>query len=137
MKAAFIRDIDADLDTCTDAQKALVKFRFAPGTGKPDAYFPRGTEISGPWALQICVHGQGTPLDDECKAAIGISDTELNRRQLVSEMAEKGINDKADQELYKAKVILGYDDQLNYIHGPNWDAYQKAKAEQEKVDDIE
>jgi len=42
-----------------------------------------------------------------------------------------GINSEADRELYRAGVITGYDKELKPIPGPNWDAYQAAKAESE------
>lgn len=77
------------------------------------------------------------PLDDECKAATGLTDSQLRALQLQNQMAMLGINDKADQELFKAGVIAGYDDKLEYIPGPQWGAYQKAKAATEQADDIE
>lgn len=134
MKAIYTRKQFADYDACTPAQREKTVVEFI--LGKPVFVFPAGTVVEGDEAVLRVKTGVAVPADDECKAACGLTDNQISALQLQNEMATLGINDKADQELYKAKVILGYDADLNYIHGPNWDAYQKAKAEQEKVDDI-
>lgn len=134
MRAQYTRKQYADYDACTPEQrlKTVVEFE----RGKPVHVFPAGTIVEGDEAILRVKTGVAIPLDDECKAACGLNDNQISALQLQNEMASLGINDKNDQELYKAKVILGYDDKLEYIKGPNWDAYQKAKAESEGVDDI-
>lgn len=135
MKAAYILDQFADVSSCTDEQ--LKKIAWKPTPKGPVAIFPAGTIVEGDEAVLRCKCGIAAPLDAECQAATGLTDSQLRSLQIQNQMAMLGINDKADQELFKAGVILGYDDKLEYIHGPQWDAYHKAKAESDKVDDIE
>jgi len=127
MKAAFVLDQFADTSACTDAQRA--KLSFVPSPNGPVAIFAAGTVIEGDEAIMRCKTGQASPLDDECRNAVGLTESQLATSQIEYKMNTLGINDKADRELYKAGVILGYDDKLEYIHGPNWEAYQVAKAE--------
>lgn len=134
MKAKYTRDQYADYDGCTPEQRLKTVVRFE--SGKPVHVFPAGTIVDGDEAIIRVKTGVAIPIDDECKTACGLNDNQISALQLQNEMASKGIHDKGDQELYKAQVILGYDDKLNYIPGPNWEAYQKAKAESEGVDDI-
>lgn len=134
MKARLVLDQDCDLSQRTADQPDVA---FVPGkNGKLKAIYPKGSEFSGPQALLLCRTGQATPSDDECAAALGLSDAQLKSLQLSYEMDSKGINDKQDRELYRAGVILGYDEQLNYIPGPQWAAYQAALQELDE-DDID
>lgn len=129
MKAALVLDQDADLSSCPEYRVASIQWR--KSRGKLTPYFPAGTIYEGYDALMICRTGQGSPLDEECAAAVGMTEVQLKSAQLEYKMNALGINDKGDRELYRAGVILGYDDKLEYIHGPNWDKYQAAKNESE------
>lgn len=135
MRAAYILDQFADPSGCNEEQLQKMTWKSTPQG--PVAIFPAGTVVEGDEAILRCRCGIAMPLDDECKAATGLTDSQLRALQLQNQMAMLGINDKADQELFKAGVIAGYDDKLEYIPGPQWEAYQKAKAATEQADDIE
>lgn len=104
--------------------------------GRIDWRLPAGTEIEGEQAIRMCRTGQCEPVDDECLQAVALTVEQLASRQLEYRMSDLGINDKGDRELYKAGVILGYDEQLDYIPGPNWAKYQAAKALVEQEEDL-
>lgn len=127
MKAAFVLDQFADVSACTEEQRG--KLSFLQAKDGPVAIFKAGTIIEGDEAILRCRTGQAAPLDDECRKLVGMTEAQLATAQLEYKMMSLGVNDKGDKELYRAGVILGYDDNLNYIHGPNWDAYQSAKQE--------
>lgn len=134
MKSALVLDQDADLSTLPEAYRDKIAFR-TNKHGKRVALFPKGTEFEGDHAVLLCRTGQAEPIDDECAAAVGKTAAQLKSTQLDYLMNTLGINDKGDRELYRAGVILGYDDKLQYIPGPNWEKYQTAKK-QGQEDDI-
>ena len=128
MKAALVLEQFVDVDSVPEYQRQSIQFR-PDKKGKPEAFFAVGTVYEGEHAIRICQTGQGKPLDDKCAEAVGMSVDQLQSAQVEYKMNALGINRKEDRELFKAGVILGYDDKLNYIHGPNWDKYQAAKAD--------
>lgn len=128
MKAALVLEQFVDVDSVPAYQQKDIQFR-PDKKGKPEAFFAVGTVYEGNHAIRICQTGQGKPLDEECARAVGMSLDQLESAQVEYKMNALGINRKEDRELFKAGVILGYDDKLNYIHGPNWDKYQAAKAD--------
>ena len=128
MKAALVLEQFVDVDSVPEYQRQSIQFR-PDKKGKPEAFFAVGTVYEGGHAIRICQTGQGKPLDDECAKAVGMSVDQLQSAQVEYKMNALGINRKEDRELFKAGVILGYDDKLNYIHGPNWDKYQAAKTD--------
>lgn len=133
MRAMLLLDQWADITKATEEQRAMiVPVTFA---GKIDWKFPAGTIFEGPQALFMCRTGQCEPIDDECMEALNIPEARRKAMQLDYKMSSLGINDKGDRELYRAGVIEGYDSNLKYIPGKNWDAYQKAKAELKKTED--
>lgn len=114
-----------------------IKYRFGKDTaGKtvPIAYIEAGTIIEGEQAVFMCKTGQCSPADDECAAAVGMTPDQIAAQQVEYKMNSLGINNDADRELYRAGVIMGYDKDLKPIPGPNWEAYQAAKAETEDED---
>jgi len=93
------------------------------------AVYRKGTVFSGAMALQLCRTGQASPADEECAAEIGMTPEQLDVLRIDYEMNAKGINDKGDRELYRAGVIVGYNPDLSYKPGPNWDKYNAAKQQ--------
>lgn len=133
MKCKLVLDQFCDLSKVTEANRSKVKF--IPGRGgKAVAIFPAGTEFEGDMAIGLCRTGQASPSDDECAKELGLSAAQIESLQLEYRMDSLGINRKEDRELYRAGVITGYDKDLNYIHGPNWEAYQAAIEESELED---
>ncbi len=116
----------------------LYKFGLNPhGDVVPIAYLPVGTVFEGDQAVFMCRTGQCSPADDECAKASGKTPDQIAAQQVEYKMNTLGINRAEDRELYRAGVITGYDADLKYIHGPNWDKYQKAKeALKKESDDI-
>lgn len=135
MKAALVLDQFADTSLLTDEQRTQIKFK-PMGKGKFDAVFPAGTIFEGDDAIRMCKTGQAAPYDEECAKEVGFSAAKLKSLQLEYKMNTLGINNKNDRELYRAGVILGYDSKLEYLRGPNWDAYNNAKQESETKEDI-
>jgi hypothetical protein len=119
MKARLLLDQWADVTKLTDELRDKV---VPVAVGKViDWKIPEGTIFEGPQAL--------------CMEALDIPDARRHAIQLNYKMSSLGINDKGDRELYRAGVIEGYDGDLKYIPGKNWDAYMKAKAELKKTED--
>jgi len=136
MKAALVLDQFADTSMLTDEQRTQIKFK-PMGKGKMEAVFPAGTIFEGDDAIRMCKTGQAAPHDEECAKEVGMSEVKLKSLQLEYKMNTLGINNKNDRELFRAGVISGYDSKLEYIHGPNWNAYNEAKNEATtKGDDI-
>lgn len=139
MKAKLNIDQDADLSTITPALRGRIKWRPVDGPrGRkvPVAYYPKGTEFEGAMALGICATGQGSPSDAECSAELGWSPEQIDDQKLKYEMDAMGLTDADDRDLFRAGVIVGIDKNREYIHGPNWDAYNAAivvKKENEEI----
>ena len=130
MQSALNLDQYADLDTVPAALQASIAFKSE--CGKQVAYYPKGTAFEGLVALQLCKTGQASPSDDECAQALGWSAEQIAAQAVEYKMATLGINSENDRKLYRAGVILGYDDKLAYIPGPNWEKYQAALAKTEE-----
>ena len=133
MKASLVLDQFADTSALTKELKSKVTFSTG-ADGKPVALFLAGTVFEGPQAVMLCRTGQARPADDECAKELKLSLAQLEALQVDYKMNSLGINDKDDRELYRAGVIEGYNSDREYIHGPNWDAYQAAKADTGKDD---
>ena len=133
MKARLLLDQFADISKVTDKMRDMIRPKMH--CGKMDWIFPEGTIFEGEQALFMCRTGQCEPADDECMDALNLSETRRAEIQTNYKMSSLGINSPEDRELYRAGVITGYDDKLNYIHGPNWDAYQKAIEDLKRKDD--
>lgn len=125
MKCRLVLDQFCDLSKVTEENRPKVKFIPAKN-GKAVAIYPAGTEFEGDMAIGLCRTGQASPIDDECAKELGLSEAQIASLQIEYRMDSLGINRKEDRELYRAGVITGYDKDLNYIPGPNWEAYQQA-----------
>jgi len=134
MKSRLKLDQWVDASALTEQQKSLVKFKTSPGSA-PVPYFPEGTIFEGRQAVLLCRTGQAEPIDEECADACGMSADQLASKQVEYKMDTLGISDVGDRELYRVDVILGYNKDGEKIHGPNWQAYQDAKKENE-IDEL-
>lgn len=133
MKAALVLDQWADVDSMPEHLREKIAFK--PGfKGRLDAYFPAGTIFEGEQAVLLCKTGQAKPIDKECADKAGMTEHQLAVAQVEYKMNTLGINRKEDRELYRAGIILGYDEKLQYIPGPNWEKYQLAKLETSEDD---
>ena len=133
MKSKLSLDQSADVSQLT-ALHPLVSWR-KEKNGSLSAYFPKGSEFTGAQALFLCRTGQATPADDECANALGMTESQIAVLQVDYKMNNLGINSPEDRALFRAGVITGYDAKLGYLPGPNWEAYQAAKLENETDED--
>lgn len=134
MKARLVLEQFVNPKTAPEWMQKQIKYKFGRDhTGKtvPIAYLPAGSIIEGEQAAFMCRTGQCSPADDECAQAAGMTDAQISAQQIEYKMNTLGINNENDRELYRAGVIAGYDKDLKPIPGPNWEAYQAAKAENE------
>lgn len=140
MKARLVLEQFINPENAPEYLQAEIKTRFGKnpmGKVVPIFFITEGTIIEGEQSVMMCRTGQCTPADDECAKAVGLNAAQISALQVDYKMNTLGINSKEDRELYRAGVITGYDANLKPIPGPNWEAYQQAKAELEKADDIE
>jgi len=138
MQAKFTIEQDANYDTCPEDYKASLRLVKRENNGVEVLVWtwPVDCIVNGDLALQIVLNGQGVPTDEECRVACGLDDEELASRQREYEMTNKGVHNADDRELYREGVITGYDRYGEYIPGPKWDEYQKAKKAIEEKEDI-
>jgi len=136
MKSVLLLDQFCNPDNVPEYLRSSIDFNKSK-SGKPDPCFRAGTVFEGEQAIAMCITGQCAPKDEECVKALGWSEEKMRVVQLNCKMDNLGINRPEDRELYKAGVIAGYNPDLTYIHGPNWNKYQAAKeAVAQSEDDI-
>jgi len=134
MKMRAINDLFVNDKTAPAWMREQIKYRFGKnqqGKTVPIPYLPAGSILQGEEYLFLCKKGAAAAADDETAAAIGMTPEQIAAQQIEYRMDTLGINSEADRELYRAGVITGYDKELKPIPGPNWEAYQAAKAESE------
>lgn len=136
MKSALLMDQDADLGTVPENYRNKLAYVARKGCKEPVAIYPKGTVFEGEHAVFLVKTGQARPLDDECRKACGLSSDQLATKQISYEMDSLGIHSEKDRKLYIGKVILGYNDDLSYIPGPNWSQYQAAQEQLKQEDEI-
>lgn len=139
MQCQFVVDVDVDVSTMAESEKAKVNWRQrTTRTGRKQklaAYFKAGTVYEHPDAAHFVRVGCAIPFDAECKAACAdISPDQLARLAKNYQADAAGILDEDDRELFFAGVIKGYEkvgDKTAYIPGPNYEAWKQAKDEEE------
>ncbi len=129
MKCVFVRDVDVDVTTLDEGQKSKLKFRKVRvgQNTKLVAYFPSGTEYEHANAPFFVRQGMADPADDECAEAADLSAEQRTQLQHKYRRLAAGIL-REDFELFDSGVIVGYEQDGSYKHGPNWAAYQEAQA---------
>lgn len=141
MKARIVTEHGANpLTTAPEYSDKLVPVtKVSRGQKKIEFVWPVGLEIEGQKALELVLFGLAEPLDAECAEACGMDATQLAAAQINQEMAQKGVHDKKDQELYRAGVIVGYKPKagggLEYDWGPNAAAYKAELAKLKSKDE--
>lgn len=134
MKSKLINDEGADITTATEEQRSKIK---KTGSDQhPQYIYPAGTIFEGPQAVFLVKTGQAEPVDDECRAACGMDDASRAAQQENYFMDLLGIRKPEDRDLFRAKIILGYDNDGKYIPGPNWETFQAEKKKIEGEDEI-
>ena len=131
MKARLHLQQFCDISKVTPELQPLVEWvpgKNSSGQSVSVPVYPAGTVFDGPIALQLCRTGQAGPADEECAAALNLTQQEIDVLRVEYEMNALGINSKGDRDLYRAGVILGYNADLSYKPGPKWDEYHAAKA---------
>lgn len=82
-----------------------------------DGIQPAGTIFDRPDSYKLVQLGAAEPLDDECRAAAGMTDRKLQEAQYSQLRTSRGI-DPEDFEAYDAGEMIGYVDGKP-IPGPN------------------
>ena len=151
MKCKTVLDIECVIDErCPQSYLGKYTFKAIKGNREPVTIWPEGTEFGDEdppvlvpghngmsHALFMCVVGQAHPSDAECLAATGKTEEELRAIQASYFLTANGYHRPADHKLAMEGVILGVDPKTGEpIPGPHWEAYQKAKAELEKDDEL-
>lgn len=83
-------------------------------------YAPIGTILDDPQCFWLVLNGQAEAADEECAERTACSPEKKAARLHAAKRLAAGI-EREDYELFDSGVILGYDPDGNYIHGPNWD----------------
>lgn len=128
MKCVFVTDVDVNPKTLSTENKAKVRFRnnTVAGVASSIPYFPKGTEYEHKLAHMFVRKGCAAPADEECHAACGMTPEQLAQAQHLYKRNAAGIRPE-DFKLFDDGVILGYEQNGEYIHGPCWDAYQQSR----------
>lgn len=109
--------------------KTLVPLR-AIGDAAHLGWHPVGTVFEGDQALFFTRIGACEPLDEECKAAHGMTEEQLKEAQFAYRATAAGIWPE-DYELFRDEVITGYDLDGNYVPGANWKEPEEPDPEEE------
>lgn len=139
IKAKIIRDdIEVSLDSVpvdSELRQAIV-FREVLRNGRMQKvpFWQLGTIIQHPMCFRLVQMGVAVPADEGCAQMAGMSSQQQVKAQHAAERLSKGIHPD-DFAAYDAGVMVGYDDQGEYIPGPNYHLYEKAKAEADEEDD--
>ena len=122
-KAFFRMECGADVSAITDeSQLALLisrKEKMRDGTERPVFYWPAGCVVEGPVADHILAAGIGLPFDDASAKEVGMTADDLKRAQVEYDATLARIK-REDMGLFRAGAITGYDDDGEYLKGPNW-----------------
>lgn len=106
MRAELVKDLMATPHTRVPSVNGIV---------------PKGTVIEGrearPWFyVQM---GAAIPLDDECRIAAGMTDQEIDSQVYLYEAKRAGIQPE-DMAAWRAGAMTGYDEEGEWIQGPNY-----------------
>jgi len=122
-KAFFRMECGADVSQITDeAHLALLTSRtekMRDGTERPVFFWPAGCVVDGAVAEHILAVGIGLPVDDESAKEVGMSPEDLKRVQIEYDATLAKIKHE-DMNLFRAGAITGYDEDGEYLRGPNW-----------------
>ena len=132
MQAIYLLDQSVNILTAPAAWRDKCKPVLDEAGDVVDWIIPKGTIVEGAEALLRVSTGQCTPFDEECVAAVGATQQQLEATQRQYLAASVGIKGKKDMELFMAGVIEGYgpkttDENPVYLPGANYDAWQAAK----------
>ena len=137
MLARLHLDQYCDITQVTPELQALVSWipgKNSAGQSVMIAVYKEGTIFSGPIAIQLCKTGQAAPADDECAKAIGKTSQEIEVLRVEYQMNALGVNNTGDRDLFRAGVILGYNEDLTSKPGPKWDEYHEANRAIEEAE---
>ncbi len=111
---------------------SIVRMRRRNKKTQPVVFWKVGTIFDLPDAYRLVQHGCALPVDDECRAATGMTDEEIAEAQRAYERLSRGIHPD-DFSLYDNGVITGYDEQGNYVPGPNFHLLEDAAESEPEV----
>lgn len=88
------------------------------GRGQPETRLEIGDVIEHKDAYQLVRLGMAVPEDDECREKCGMTEKQMQAVIKLQDKVSKGIH-PSDYAKYDAGEISGYDEQGNYLPGPN------------------
>ena len=140
MQAIYLLDQSVNIITAPNAWREKCRPVLNEAGEVSDWIIPKGTIVEGDEALLRVGTGQCSPFDEECVAAVGATQQQLEATQRQYLAASVGIKGKKDLELFMAGVIEGYgagttDEKPVYLPGANFDAWQAAKDALQKQKD--
>jgi len=130
MKCRFVRDVMVEPKGMAGEMVRHIVMRQV--SGKDVAYWPVGTEYEHPKAAFFVRQGMAEPADAECEAAV--TGLDLAKVQHAYDRQAKGIHPK-DWKLYDAGFIAGYDEEGEYLPGPNYAEYERLLDEERKAEE--
>lgn len=80
---------------------------------------PAGTVINHPDAAMLVRMGIAEPVDEECRLAAGMTVDQMVAAQRAQECVRRGIAPE-DYEAFEAGKMVGYDENGDWIPGPNY-----------------
>lgn len=89
------------------------------GERLPNITLPVGHVVDHPEAYRLVRHGVANPLDDECRRWAGMTPEQIAAAQHAYRRVEKGIAPE-DYAAFDAGEMLGYDDDGEWVPGPNY-----------------
>lgn len=110
MKVRLLLPLDCACETCRTGSGGCRDF--------PDGIQPAGTIFDLPDSYKLVQHGAAESLDDEARAAAGMTEQELRRVQYSQLRTSRGIVPE-DFEAYDAGEIIGYYPNGDPKPGPN------------------
>ena len=110
MKIRLLLPLDCACKTCRTGSGGCRDF--------PDGIQPVGTIFDLPDSYLLVQLGAAEPLDDECRAAAGMTEGELKRAQYAQLRTSRGIQPD-DFEAYDSGEMIGYFPDGTPIPGPH------------------
>lgn len=123
MKCQYIRDdmeVSPAYVTKPEWQDLIVvKNIMRDGRIRPVPFFKNGAIVESPQAFRSVQMGVAIPADEACALRCNMTVEDMGKAQYAYERLVRRI-DPDDFDIYDAGVITGYDENGEFVPGPNW-----------------